>query len=354
MNSKTFFHIKYKYYTFAEMGKARKLLYPVSLLYGGIMRLRNNFYDRKIFESHSFEIPVICVGNLSMGGTGKSPMVEYLIALLKDEVKVATLSRGYKRTTSGFFLLNGNESAAETGDEPLQFKTKFPDVTVAVDEKRSRGIETLLRLNKPPDVILLDDAFQHRKVSAELNILLTPYHNLYSDDLVLPAGNLREPVSGADRARVIVVTKCPQRLSGEEKSDIRNKLRIKHGQQLYFSKVVYGEQAVSRDVSVDLENFRNGEFCLVTGIANPAPLVKHLKNLELNFEHLRFPDHHNFISAELNRINEHQLVLTTEKDFMRLKGEIAEDKLFYLPIKTAFLDDGIKFDRFVKSYAIKK
>ncbi|WP_424495017.1 tetraacyldisaccharide 4'-kinase [Salinimicrobium sp. GXAS 041] len=336
------------------MGKARKLLYPVSLLYGGIMRLRNNFYDRRLFDSHSFEVPVICVGNLSVGGTGKSPMVEYLITLLKDELKVATLSRGYKRSTSGFHLLSGQESAAETGDEPLQFKTKFPNVIVAVDEKRSRGINILLQLNMPPSVILLDDAFQHRKVSADLNILLTPYHNLYSDDLVLPAGNLREPVSGANRAQVIVVTKCPESLSEGERNKIREKLDIKQGQQLYFSKVLYGEQAVNQDSSVDIESFRNKEFCLVTGIANPAPLVNHLKDLDLKFEHLEFPDHHNFTSAELERINEQNLLLTTEKDYMRLKGEVDEAKLFYLPIKTAFLDDHTKFDQLIKSKAIKK
>ena len=336
------------------MSKARKLLVPVSLLYGGIMQLRNTLYDQGIFKSHGFDLPVICVGNLSLGGTGKSPMIEYLISLLKSEKRVATLSRGYKRTTGGFHLLSGKETAAETGDEPLQFKTKFPEVVVAVDEKRSHGIEQLLQLEPKPEVILLDDALQHRKVSSGLNILLTPYKNLYVDDLVLPAGNLREPTSGAHRAQIIVVTKCPGNLGTEEENRIRKKLKLREGQELFFTTVAYSTNALGADSSEKVKELENKDFCLVTGIANPAPLVNYLKELGLEFKHLKYPDHHNFSASELKEINKHSLILTTEKDFMRLKGEIPKEKLFYLPIKTAFLDNRERFDHLIKDYIIKK
>lgn len=345
---------KDKYYTFVEMGQARKLLYPLSILYGSVARLRNKLYDHNIFESHCFELPVICVGNLSVGGTGKSPMIEYLISLLKEEVGVATLSRGYKRSSKGFHLLSGNEMAAETGDEPLQFKTKFPEVIVAVDEKRRNGIEQLLQLNPQPEVILLDDAYQHREVSAGLNILLTPYNNLYSEDLVLPAGNLREPVSGAHRAQIIIVTKCPEDLQEEEKSRIRHSLKLEEKQELFFTKISYNNSASRAGSPKKLEDFRNKEFTLVTGIANPRPFVNYLKELGLDFEHLRFPDHRNFTSSELELLNKQPLILTTEKDFMRLKGKIPPQSLFYLPIKTEFLGGREKFDDLIRKYAIKK
>ncbi|GHA46462.1 tetraacyldisaccharide 4'-kinase [Salinimicrobium marinum] len=318
------------------------------------MQLRNTFYDHGIFESHRFDLPVICVGNLSVGGTGKSPMVEYLISLLQEKSKVATLSRGYKRTTTGFHLLNGNESAAETGDEPLQFKTKFPEVMVAVDEKRRHGIEQLLKLEPKPEVILLDDAFQHRKVSAGLNIILTPHSNLYTKDLVLPAGNLREPVSGADRAGIVVVTKCPENLKEEEKERIAKSLKLNEDQELFFSTIAYNSVALSADAPVELETFRGKDLCVVTGIANPDPFIEYLKKQGIQFEHLEFPDHHNFTASELETIQKHPLVLTTEKDFMRLKGELPKETLFYLPIKTKFLGRKEKFDKMIENYAIKK
>ena len=215
----------------------RKLLYPFSLLYGGIMLLRNEMYDRGIFRSKGFEIPVIAVGNLGVGGTGKSPMVEYLILLLKEEQQLATLSRGYKRSSRGFHLLNGKESASQVGDEPLQFKNKFPEILVAVDEKRSHGIEELLKDPSPPEVVLLDDAFQHRSVKAGFYILLTPYNNLYSEDLVLPAGNLREPKIVAKMADIIVVTKCQDSLSKAEHEQNRKKLHLNNNQQLFFTTI---------------------------------------------------------------------------------------------------------------------
>lgn len=336
------------------MSSARKLLYPFSLLYGGVMLLRNKLYDRGIFSSEAYDIPVIAVGNLSVGGTGKSPMVEYLISLLKEDHRVATLSRGYKRSTKGFHLLSGKESAAEVGDEPLQFKNKFPEITVAVDESRRHGIDQLLKQVPPPEVIILDDAFQHRKVTAGLYLLLTPYGNLYKDDLVLPAGNLREPGSGAARADIVVVTKCPTNLSSGEREDIKNRLRLKSGQELFFSGISYSHNIFGKNSVLPLEELQKRHFTLVTGIANPKPLVEHLESHSLQFEHLAFPDHHNFTASEIKELQSKELILTTEKDYMRLKNELLGENLFYLPITTRLLERQDNFERQVLDFAQKK
>ena len=336
------------------MASARKLLFPFSILYGSIMHMRNKFYDRGLLPSKEFDIPVIAVGNISMGGTGKSPMVEYLVNLLKKENKVATLSRGYKRKSSGYILLSGQETATEVGDEPLQFKSKFRDVMVAVDESRSNGIEKLLEENFPPDVIVLDDAFQHRKVKAGFYILLTSYTNLYKNDMVLPAGNLREPAGGAKRADLIVVTKCPADLSASEMGSIKKKLKPGAGQQVYFSQIVYSEEIFSRNRTVDLKALKKEDFTLVTGIANPKPLVDHLERLGLQFTHKAFSDHHNFTEDEIKSLQHEELILTTEKDYMRLKNEISREKIFFLPIKTQFLDGSMEFNARVEGFVKKK
>jgi tetraacyldisaccharide 4'-kinase len=321
----------------------RKLLFPFSILYGSLVWLRNKLYDWNIKSSKNYNFPVICVGNLSVGGTGKSPMIEYLIELLKDDFRIATLSRGYKRNSSGFYVLKGNEKAALTGDEPLQFKRKFPAIEVAVHENRQAGIKALRELPKPPEVILLDDAFQHRKVEAGLNILLTSYGNLFCNDFMLPTGNLREPKAGAKRAQIIIVTKCPENLSANEQNQIKEQLKLDKKQKIYFSKIVYDKHIYNEKDKIPLENFQ--EFTLITGIANPKPLVDFLKKKELKFNHLAFPDHHNFNAQEIERLSKAEKILTTEKDFMRLKGRIPKEKLFYIPIKTAFLQDGEKFKK---------
>ena len=332
------------------MLKARKLLYPFSLLYGGVTFLRNKLYDMEILKSHSYNLPVIAVGNLSVGGTGKTPMVEYLIELLKKDFKVATLSRGYKRSSKGFHLLKGSETAAEVGDEPLQFKNKFPAVNVAVDESRSHGIECLLQNSRPPELILLDDAFQHRQVRAGFYILLTPYGHLFSNDLVLPAGDLREPKAGAKRADVVVVTKCPGNLPVREQKEIADRLALQREQELYFSSISYAYEVLGKNRSLSLKELQKRHFSLVTGIANPAPLVKYLEEQGLNFEHKAFPDHHNFTASEIKELKKKDLILTTEKDYMRLKNDISEEHLFYLPIKTRILNDPEGFENKIQSF----
>lgn len=330
------------------MSISRKFLLPFSPIYGLATKLRNLGYDKGVFESRSYSIPIICVGNLSVGGTGKSPMVEYLINHLKNDYRLATLSRGYGRTTKGFHLLKNNDLAEKVGDEPLQFNTKFPEVIVAVDENRQRGIDKLIEIENP-DVVILDDAFQHRKVKAGLNILLTTYGDLYTDDLLLPAGNLREPVSGAGRAEIVVVTKCPQELSKQEQESISTKLNLSPEQKLFFGYIEYSSHLKNDKGSISLGSIIGKQILLITGIANDRPLLDHLKNENLEFEHLSFPDHHNYSRKEIEGISA-EIVLTTEKDYMRLKDIMPHPGLYYIPIQFKFIVEEEKFDRKIDQF----
>ncbi len=314
----------------------RKILFPISILYDGVTTLRNILFNTSVFKSKRYNLPIICVGNLSVGGTGKSPMIEFLIRLLKSDYKIATLSRGYRRKTKGFILATKKDTALSLGDEPMQFHTKFPNISVAVDANRQNGIERLIAEVKP-DVILLDDAYQHRKVTADFYILLTTYNDLYVDDLLLPAGNLRESKRGAKRAKAIVVTKCPPNLSEENKNKILRKIKPNNNQYVYFTKISYSTTIYSTTETKSVSELKNINFTLVTGIANPKELIAFLKQHNLQFEHLAYKDHHNFTASELKNLATKGFILTTEKDYMRLRNEISN--LYYLPIKTQFLDD---------------
>lgn len=313
----------------------RYILLPIVPIYYLVTWTRNKLYDLGWKKSKSYEFPVICVGNLSVGGTGKSPMIEYLIRFLKNDNKLATLSRGYKRETSGFKLADVTDSAKTLGDEPFQFYNKFGEaVLIAVDADRQNGIENLYNLNNKPDVILLDDAFQHRKVQAGFNILLTAYGDLYSKDIVLPTGNLREPRSGASRANIIVVTKCPESISNKEKEQIKRSLKPEARQSVFFSSISYSKKVFSTSSNLELSQLKG--FTLVTGIANPRPLIQYLKEKNLEFKHLNFKDHHSFSEKEIADLSQLDCILTTEKDFMRLKDEpVLQDKLYYLPIEVS-------------------
>ncbi|ORL45848.1 tetraacyldisaccharide 4'-kinase [Zunongwangia atlantica 22II14-10F7] len=329
---------KDKYYSLPYMNLLRKFLFPFAFLYGIIVWFRNKFFDAGILKSTSYDFPVVCVGNLSAGGTGKSPMIEYLLRKLSYE-NIAVLSRGYKRSTEGFLLLKGTEEAIETGDEPLQFKTKFPKAMIAVDADRRNGIAELRKQNA--EIVLLDDAFQHRKVKAGFNILLTAYGDLYSNDFLLPTGNLRETYSGADRAQVIIVTKCPANITLKEREHIRFKLQIKQYQDLYFSTIKYADVISNGKEEFSLTQLGNN-YTVVTGIAKPEPFIQYLKAENVDFEHQNFPDHHNFTAAEIDVLNTKPCILTTEKDFMRLKDKISVP-LYYLPIETAFVENEAHF-----------
>jgi len=327
----------------------RKILFPIVPIYYMITWLRNLCYDIGVFKSKSYDFPIICVGNLSAGGTGKTPMIEYLIRLLKGNYKVATLSRGYKRNTKGFFIANENSTVLKIGDEPFQLHQKFKDVIVSVDGDRQNGIAKLSELQESPEIILLDDAFQHRKVKAGLNILLTTYNKLYVDDFTLPTGNLREPKYGAKRAQIIIVTKCPNDLNEDKKQKIIFKLKPLSTQEVFFSSIKYSETIYSSKISKPLQNLKQERFTLVTGIASPKLLLNFLKSNGYNYEHLNFTDHHNFTDNELKMLNKKPLILTTEKDYMRLKDSIDSERLFYLPIESE-MSNKEKFDKLISQY----
>lgn len=326
----------------------RIILFPIVPIYYLITWFRNWLFDVGLKTSKSYDFPVICVGNLSTGGTGKTPMIEYLIRLLKDEKQLATLSRGYKRKTEGFVLADERATADTIGDEPFQFHRKFNDVAVAVDADRQNGIEQLRTLNVKPDVILLDDAYQHRKVEAGFNVLLTAYNNLYYKDIVLPTGNLREPRSGANRADLIVVTKCDKGITETEKQEITSRLKLSRNQQLFFSYIDYASQVKSELEALELSTLP--KFTLVTGIANAKPLVDFLIEKELEFDHLEFNDHYDFKASDIRDLESKELVVTTEKDYVRLKDyKSLNGKLYYLLIEMK-IDKSAQFNRAVHQF----
>lgn len=334
------------------MNFLRKILFPVAFVYWIVTWMRNYFYDKQIFKSKSFDLPIIAVGNLSVGGTGKTPQIEYLIRLLQDNFKVATLSRGYKRVTNGFFLANKTTTVKEIGDEPFQFFTKFPKIKVAVDANRINGITQLLKLENKPEVILLDDAFQHRKVKAGFYILLTTYSELFCDDFILPFGNLREPSSGKKRANMIIVTKCPSDISELAMSEVKKKLDV--NVPVFFSKIEYDELVYSEIKPIKTAEIKLTEKTIITGIAKPFPFISHLK--KENDLVLEFSDHHNFTKKEIDNIKElanNKTIITTEKDFMRLKGSLSKEQLFYLPIKSVFLKEADVLDKIILDYVGK-
>ena len=334
----------------------RFLLFPIALVYDLVTTIRNLLYDYNIFKENKFEIPIIAVGNLSVGGTGKSPQIEYLIRLLKNDYKVATLSRGYKRKTEGFLLVNNKHSVEDVGDEPLQFYKKYgKEIKVAVDANRTNGINKLLRLPEKPEVILLDDAFQHRKVKAGFYILLTKFDDLFVDDFILPTGNLRESRRGAKRADMIIITKCPNNLSEDLKQIIIKKINPLKHQQVYFTSILYEEKIKGKE-EVLVDNLKKKELLLITGIANPKPLLDFLTLKEIKFMHLQFPDHYNFTEADIEKIKKkynaikgnNKVLLTTEKDFVRLENKI--DNLYYLSIESVFLERENEFNSLINSY----
>ncbi len=314
------------------------------------MSIRNFLYDKGVFKSYSFNIPIIVVGNLSVGGTGKTPQTEYLIRLLSKEFKVAVLSRGYRRKTKGYILANSSSTADTIGDEPFQIFQKFPQIDLAVDSDRRNGIENLIKQNKP-DVIILDDAFQHRRVKAGFYILLTAFDDLYYNDLVLPAGNLRESKKGAERADVIIVTKCPNNLSDIAQNNIKKKIGI--NRPIYFSKIGYADSVIGREGEISTIEIKKTEKLLLAGIAKPKPFFEYLqtgKDVEMKFK-----DHHHFTDEEIERIQtlaNNKIIVTTEKDYVRLKDKQI-NKLYYLPMESKFVLKGDDFDNQILNYVRK-
>ena len=343
---------------------------PLSWLYGLGVRLRNHLFELGILKSRSFDIPVISVGNITVGGSGKTPHVEYLIMLLKNNCKVAVLSRGYKRKSKGFVLADAETRMTDIGDEPYQMKTKFPDVHVAVDKNRCHGIDMLTsgETTKDTDVILLDDAFQHRYVKPGINILLVDYHRLIIYDKLLPAGRLREPQSGKARADIVIVTKCPKDLKPMEYRVIIKAMNLYPYQQLFFTSLDYDDlYSVFGNTKRPLDSIkRTDNILLLTGIASPKQLANDISEYTSNIIQLNFPDHHQFTAKDIERINSTfsnmpspKIIITTEKDTARLAdmdglSDDVRQSLYKLPIRVKFmLDQEDEFNNKIIGYVQK-
>ncbi len=323
---------------------------PLSFLYGLVIWLRNWMYDVKLLKSASFNFPIICVGNLAVGGTGKTPMTEFLVEFLQYRYKTATLSRGYKRKTKGFAIADEQSTALEIGDEPMQFHQKFPANTVAVGEERLVAIPQLLHQRPQTEVIILDDAFQHRAVNAGLNIVLTECKNLYTRDFMMPAGDLRDVRTSIKRAHIVVVTKCPPGFTQQDKENTIKELGLKEDQTVFFTEIVYG-QPYHLFNKANTNFGSNTDVLLLCGIANPKPLKDFLAGYVHSYDMLRYADHHIFSTEELLDIKKQfeaidsnsKIIITTEKDGVRLQKfhkELAQYPIYALPIRHHFLFGG--------------
>jgi len=323
----------------------RKILYPISIIYLIIISLRNFLFNCGILKSKKYHIPLIGIGNLSTGGTGKTPMAEYIFENFSKKFNLALLSRGYKRSSSGYIKASLRSSPKSIGDEPYQIFKKFKNLLVSVDENRGRGVNNLILENKNLDGIVLDDCFQHRSISLKLNILLTTYKDPFFNDSILPSGNLREPKNSYKRADIIVVTKCSENMKQSEMNYFYNKINILKHQSLFFSSISYNETLFGT-YNIQIKDLKKSRILLVTGISNVVPLIDYLNNNDVKFDHMKFSDHHNYSSKDISKIEKEfqdRLVITTEKDYKKIKNLDLKNKLFYLEIKTKFLKNEVAF-----------
>lgn len=348
-------------------------LYPFSLIFGLITAIRNLLYDKGWLTAHEFGIPVICVGNITVGGTGKTPHTEYLIELLHEKFKLAVLSRGYKRKSHGFMVATISSTTAETGDEPLQIFRKFPDTVVAVDSDRVKGVKIVLRDNPEIDVIILDDGFQHRSIKPGLSVLLTDYNRLISRDHLMPYGRLRESKKNIRRACLVLVTKSPEGISEKEMDGISGELKTGSYQKIFFSAISYKEPVLlfetgnPRRLILSEENRESAGAVLVTGIASPGPLRQYLEKYFKNIDHLEFPDHHGFNENDIEKIlnswkdlqSQVKYLVTTEKDAVRLReftniADSLKESFYYIPVGITFLNNSQpEFDNLIFNYVRK-
>ena len=336
----------------------RRSMSPLAWLYGLGVNFRNTLFDKKILKQKTFDIPVICVGNLTVGGTGKTPHIEYLVRLLSPAYKVAVLSRGYKRKSNGFMIVDTDSKAHNVGDEPLQIKQKFPEALVVVDKDRVSGIRKILSIEKEerPDVILLDDGFQHRYVQPSLSILLVDSNRPVFEDRLLPAGLLREPLKGKERASIVIVTKCDPDMQPIDFRIYTNGLNLYAFQQLYFTSLNYGKIIpLFPELQGDpfqVQDLRKKHVFLVAGVASPQPLVDKLEQIIYNLYTKFFPDHHSFKEKDIQSIRElvntvddhNKVILTTEKDAVRLRelpylDDEMKKMLYYIPVRISFIDE---------------
>jgi tetraacyldisaccharide 4'-kinase len=343
------------------------LLFFFSLAYGFIIWVRNQLYDFRFLKSVDFDIPVISVGNITVGGTGKTPHIEYLIRLLQSDFRVATLSRGYMRKTKGFRMVETSSGVEESGDEPLQIKKKFPESAVSVCENRVTGVQELLRLKTPPDVVLLDDAFQHRRINPGINIVLIDYNKPLKEDHMLPYGRLRENPAQLRRANLIIVTKCPSEVTPITRRIMAKDVYLYPYQDLFFTTMTYGHLFPVFPEAPPLEMNENSlkkGILVVSGIASPEYMIGYLEKMSEEVESVVFPDHHYYDRSDILQINQRfhglksaeKIIVTTEKDVQRLTGNHLLTKelksvLYCLPVQVKFLDqEGKLFDKKIKEY----
>ncbi len=342
------------------------ILWPLSVVYGGALWLRNKLFDWGWLKSKHYPLPVISIGNVTVGGTGKTPLTEYVIRLLKSDYSMALLSRGYKRQTKGVIVAARQSTAEEIGDEPKQIQSKFPDIAVAVAEKRTEGIERLVDYCNP-DIVVMDDAYQHRYVKPGFSILIIDYYRPLWNDYPFPAGYLREPRSGKKRADIIVINKCPANLSEEEKSEITRKTKPHSGQQIFFTSIEYLKPAQFNGDGTSLD--ADIAVLALAGISHPKTFIDYLSQTFSKVYPLIFPDHqpyskskkeYNLIKNEFEKItSDKKVIITTEKDMIRLKNipwfdDNIRQYLWYIPIKLSFLfNEEEKFNQLIKSYVEK-
>lgn len=345
----------------------RKLLVPASWIYGMMVSARNFLYDRQIKKSVEFDLPVISIGNLSAGGTGKTPHIEYLIRTFHDQFRVGTLSRGYGRRTKGYRLAETTDNARDTGDEPLQIKRNFPQVTVAVCEERAIGIPIMLLDDPSLQIILLDDAFQHRQVKHGLNLLLTDYSKPFTRDYLLPAGNLREPVQNASRADAIVITKVPANASAASVMAMKKEVQMSANQKVFASTLNYGLMYLMWDASKMAHDVSKLHILLLTGIASSHALAEYLKSKVTKLTELMFADHHPYSMRDIRKIitayrslpAESRMIVTTEKDAVRLlpfKDQLLNEgvEIYCIPVEVKFeAEEKSAFDDFVRNFIVK-
>ena len=326
------------------------LLYPLSLIYNLYTSFRNFLFDLGIIDSIEYKIPTIGIGNLSTGGTGKSIVVDYIIGKFKNKNKITTLSRGYNRNTKGFIQASNMSTAYEIGDEPFQFYSKHPEINVVVCEDRRKGMNIILKNLPDTDLCIWDDVFQHRFVKPGLMILTTTFQYPFYKDEILPIGNLRENISSAKRADLIVVTKCPDNLSQKDKLSFLESLNPNDNQKVFFSSLTYMQKIKSDSEEVDIDVLEDDDFILVTGIADSSYLVNFLKNKALKFKHLKYSDHYNFNKSSIDKITGlslNKIILTTEKDFGRLRPKINNRDIYYIEV-------GLKFPKEINEYNFDK
>jgi len=353
------------------MAKRRSfLLYPLSVLYRMATDIRNILYDTGAFRSEKFNFPVICIGNITAGGTGKTPHAEYLISLLQNDFRVALLSRGYKRRSRGFRIASQSSTTLEIGDEPLQIFSKFPSILVAADSDRVNGIKTIMREHPDTDLIILDDGFQHRSVKPGMSILLTDYRRIITGDYLLPYGNLRENPDNRKRADVIVITKTPGTATESDKKRITGEMKTNEAQKIFFTSVSYGDpspvfekHAPEKTLPANPDRHNSGAVVL-TGIAVPRPLIEYVEGFFPETIHLAFPDHHYYseddigkaVKAFRNLKSREKMIITTEKDAVRLRefsniDDSLKGAMYFIPVGIDFPDgDKQEFDKTIIEY----